>query len=74
MRYDDAEEMLMMLERIPDPRHSRGVRYKFAHLLLISIYAVLAGHSEATEIAYYAELNQCHDAGVKSLQNSILKI
>ena len=58
MTYDDAEKMLMILEKIPDPRHSRGVRYKFAHLLLISIYAVLAGHSEATEIAYYAELNR----------------
>ena len=58
MTYDEIKEMLMILERIPDPRHSRGVRYKFAHLLLISIYAVLAGHSEATEIAYYAELNR----------------
>lgn len=57
MRYDDGMEMLMMLETIPDPRHSRGVRYRFSHLLLMSIYAVLAGHSEATEIAYYAELN-----------------
>jgi len=57
MRYDDGMEMLVILEKIPDPRHSRGVRYRFSHLLLMSIYAVLAGHSEATEIAYYAELN-----------------
>ena len=68
MRYDDAEEMLMMLERIPDPRHSRGVRYKFAHLLLISIYAVLAGHSEATEIAYYAELNREYFKGLLGME------
>ena len=58
MTYDDVEDMLMILEKIPDPRHSRGIRYRYAHLLLISIYAVLAGHSEATEIAYYAELNR----------------
>lgn len=58
MKYDDVEGMLMLLEKIPDPRHSRGVRYKFAHLLLICIYAVLAGYSEATEIAYYADLNR----------------
>ena len=57
MKYDDAAEMMVILESIPDPRHSRGVRYKFSHLLLMSIYAVLAGHSEATEIAYYVELN-----------------
>lgn len=58
MRYDEAKDILMILEAVPDPRHSRGVRYRFSHLLLMSIYAVLAGHSEATEIAYYAELNQ----------------
>ena len=57
MKYDDAAEMMAILESIPDPRHSRGVRYQFSHLLLMSIYAVLAGHSEATEIAYYVELN-----------------
>ena len=57
MRYDEAMEMLMILEEVPDPRHNRGVRYRFSHLLLMCIYAVLAGHSEATEIAYYIELN-----------------
>lgn len=56
--YDDAGRMLMLLEMIPDPRHRRGVRYRFSHLLLICIYAVLAGHSDATEIAYYAEINR----------------
>lgn len=57
MRYDDERELLCLLEQIKDPRHPRGVRYRFADLLLICIYAVLAGHSEASEIAFYAELN-----------------
>lgn len=34
-----------------------GVRYRFSHLLVMCIYAVLAGHSVAVEIAYYVELN-----------------
>ncbi len=42
--------------QIPDPRERRGVRYKYADLLLIYMYAVLTGCSNATEIAYYAEL------------------
>lgn len=46
-----------ILETVPDPRASRGIRYRFSHLLLMCIYAVLAGHSVAVEIAYYAELN-----------------
>lgn len=46
-----------ILETVPDPRSSRGIRYRFSHLLLMCIYAVLAGHSVAVETAYYAELN-----------------
>lgn len=59
MRYDSDEsrELMEILEDVPDPRCTRGVRYRFSHLLLMCVYAVLAGHSAAIEIAYYAELN-----------------
>lgn len=59
MTYDkkDFRDILEILEMVPDPRCARGVRYRFSHLLLMCIYAVLAGHSEAIEIAYYVELN-----------------
>lgn len=59
MRYDSDEsrELIEILEDVPDPRRARGVRYPFSHLLLMCIYAVLAGHSAAMEIAYYVELN-----------------
>lgn len=51
------KELMFLLEQVPDPRCSRGVRYPFAGLLLMCIYGVLAGNSEGTEIAYYVELN-----------------
>lgn len=59
MRYDSEEtrDLIEILREIPDPRCARGVRYPFSYLLLMCIYAVLAGHSVAVEIAYYAELN-----------------
>ncbi len=59
MRYDSDEsrELMEILEDVPDPRCARGVRYPFSHLLVMCIYAVLAGHSAAMEIAYYVELN-----------------
>ena len=59
MRYDRDEswELMEILEEVPDPRCARGVRYPFAHLLLMCVYAVLARHSAAMEIAYYVELN-----------------
>ena len=57
MRYDEGRELIGILEQVEDPRHRRGIRYRFADLLFICVYAVLAGHSEASEIAFYAELN-----------------
>ncbi len=54
---DESRELIEMLEEVPDPRSARGARYSFSHLLLMCIYAVLAGHSAAVEIAYYVELN-----------------
>lgn len=55
--HEEAMDLVEILGEVPDPRCARGVRYCFSHLLLMCIYAVLAGHSEAMEIAYYAELN-----------------
>lgn len=59
MRYgsEESRELMEILEDVPDPRCTRGVRYRFSHLLLMCVYAVLAGHSAAMEIAYYVELN-----------------
>lgn len=54
---DECRDLMEILEAVPDPRCARGVRYQFFPMLLMCIYAVLAGHSEAMEIAYYAELN-----------------
>lgn len=51
-------ELLEILKDIADPREKRGVRYRYADLLLICIYAVLAGYSEGTEIEFYANLNR----------------
>lgn len=56
MKFDERE-LLFILKQVEDPRHKRGVRYSFSDLLLMCIYAVLAGHSEASEIAFYTELN-----------------
>lgn len=54
---DGNKDLMEILETVPDPRSARGVRYRFSHLLLMCVYAVLAGHSVAVEIAYYVELN-----------------
>lgn len=50
-------QLMEKLRDVPDPRKARGVRYQYCDLLLMAIYAILAGHSEATEMEYYVELN-----------------
>ncbi len=54
---EGMEDLLCILQKIPDPRQKREIRYRYADLLLMAIYSVLAGHCEATEMQYYAELN-----------------
>jgi len=49
--------IIAYLNEIEDPRKKRGVRYPLKDLLLMAVYAILAGHSEATEIEFYVELN-----------------
>lgn len=70
MRYDSEEsrELIEILEDVPDPRCTRGVRYRFSHLLLMCVYAVLAGHSAAMEIAYYVELNLDYFRGLLKIE------
>ena len=66
---DGYDDLMLILEEVPDPRHARGVRYRFSHLLLMCIYAVLAGHSEAIEIAYYVELNFEYFRGLLEIES-----
>ena len=44
------------LAQIKDYRKKRGVRYKLCDLLLLVIYAVLAGQTEGIDMEYYVEL------------------
>lgn len=55
---EELNDLILVLENVPDPRHRRGIRYKFSDLLLMLVYAALCGHSEGSEIAFYVELNE----------------
>lgn len=57
MKSDEKVSTLIeMLEQIEDYRKERGVRFKLSDLLLISIYAILSGYSNAVDMEYYVEL------------------
>ncbi len=52
----DLQNMYEQLQRLPDQRKRRGVRYPLALLLLIAILAKLTGHSRVRAVADWAKL------------------
>lgn len=53
----EKDDLIAILEMVPDPRKRRGIRYRLCDILLIMVYAGLCGHSEGAEIEFYTELN-----------------
>lgn len=58
MTLDDKQELLLeFLAQLPDPREERGVRYKLRDLILLTLYASLAGQYDAVSITYFVEIH-----------------
>jgi predicted transposase YbfD/YdcC len=51
---EDPPGLLVMLAKVTDPRHRRGVRYRLAVILGLAVCAVLAGARSFTAIAEWA--------------------
>ncbi|PYI66536.1 hypothetical protein CVV68_13265 [Arthrobacter livingstonensis] len=47
----DPGKVLAALCGLPDPRKRRGVRHRFAHLLVIMVCSVLSGATSLVEMA-----------------------
>ena len=45
----DPGKVLAALAELPDPRKKRGVRHRFAHLLVIMVCSVVAGAAALVE-------------------------
>ncbi|MFQ4150604.1 ISAs1 family transposase [Arthrobacter sp. LAPM80] len=50
----DPGKVLAALAELPDPRKRRGVRHRFAHLLVIMVCSVVAGATSLVEMAEWA--------------------
>ncbi|MCU6482744.1 ISAs1 family transposase [Arthrobacter sp. A2-55] len=50
----DPGKVLAALAELPDPRKKRGVRHRFAHLLVIMVCSVVAGATSLVEMAEWA--------------------
>lgn len=52
---NEVESLYMILSKIEDPRDKRGVRYKLSDLILLLVYGILSGMSEAVDVEFYVE-------------------
>ncbi len=50
--------ILTIINQYPDPRNSKGVRYKYSDLLLMIIYSILSGFHNAVEINEFVTMKQ----------------
>jgi predicted transposase YbfD/YdcC len=54
----DLDALYAVLKTVPDQRDRRGRRYELADLLLIAVFAQLAGQDSSRAIAHWAKLRQ----------------
>jgi predicted transposase YbfD/YdcC len=54
----DLEALYEQLQHVKDHRDRRGVRYPLADILLIGVFAKLAGQTSSRAIAHWAQLRQ----------------
>ena len=52
---EEIKSLYITLNKVEDPRAKRGIRYKISDLILLLIYGILAGMSEAVDVQFYVE-------------------
>lgn len=52
---EEIKSLYITLNKVEDPRAKRGIRYKLSDLILLLIYGILAGMSEAVDVQFYVE-------------------
>src|SRR5689334_14301331 len=55
----DLEALYACLQQMPDHRDRRGLQYPLASLLMIGVFAKLAGQDSSRAMAHWAKLRRC---------------
>lgn len=50
--------LIMYFNELEDPRDTRGLRHQLTNIIVMSIYGVLCGYSDAESIAFFLELHK----------------
>ena len=49
-------EMKMYFSKLPDSRDNRGLKHELSNIIVMSIYAVLCGYTDAENMAFFMKL------------------
>lgn len=51
-------EMKMYFSKLPDSRDNRGLKHELSNIIVMSIYAVLCGYTDAENMAFFMKLQE----------------
>ena len=54
------KEMYNYFSMLKDPRDARGLRHELGNIIVMSIYAVLCGYTDAENMAYFMKLQEAY--------------
>ena len=64
-------EMKMYFSKLPDRRDNRGLKHELANIIVMSIYAVLCGYTDAENMAFFMKLQETYFTKMLDLKHGV---
>ena len=64
-------EMYQYFSVLKDPRDVRGLRHELGNIIVMSIYAVLCGYTDAENMAYFMKLQESYFKNLLDLRYGV---
>lgn len=64
-------EMKMYFSKLPDSRDTRGLKHELGDIIVMSIYAVLCGYTDAENMAFFMKLQEAYFTRMLDLKHGV---
>lgn len=64
-------EMKMYFSKLPDSRDNRGLKHELGNIIVMSIYAVLCGYTDAENMAFFMKLQETYFTKMLDLKHGV---
>lgn len=64
-------EMKMYFSKLPDSRDTRGLKHELGDIIVMSIYAVLCGYTDAENMAFFMKLQETYFTKILDLKHGV---